>query len=79
MVVKQNCIFGGIKTTEFEGRQYHKAQLFDLGETLSAKVDARLKNEISNLPLNSTVSCELHVYDYGNKIIAELISAVPAK
>lgn len=79
MVVKGNCVLGGIKTSEFEGKQYYKAQLLDNGDVLMAKLDAKLKDELAKLPGYSVISCELHVYDYNNRATAQLISAVPAK
>lgn len=79
MVVKGNCVLGGIKVSEFEGKQYYKAQLLDNGDVLMAKLDAKLKDELVKLPCYSVISCELHVYDYNNRATAQLVSAVPAK
>lgn len=79
MVVKGNCVFGGIKVSEFEGKQFYKAQLLDNGDVLMARMNAELKEQLVKLPGYTLISCELNVYDFNNKATVQLVSAVPAK
>lgn len=79
MVVKGNCFMGGIQETEFEGKKYFKVQLLDGAETLMAKVDSKLRDELAKLPRYSNILCELQVKDYGSKTGVQLVSAVTAK